>query len=181
LRIQSKSAMYSPPEGNTATVSDCPNSAAVAGPPSPEYPDVPSPATVQVQPLGFGLGQFAVEGQCLGPDDQVVREHHDVQPHLVERKLLKRELGQAGVLVIADAVLDVRGLAMAAFDDRDVLIGLVGEDRLEAVAVVVGERHLRSGVRTPTAHDQPEPLGPGRQINRVGDLTDLPLSRAEPS
>jgi hypothetical protein len=36
-----------------------------------------------------------------------VREHHDLQPHLVERELLERELGKAGVLVVADAILDV--------------------------------------------------------------------------
>ena len=28
----------------------------------------------------------------MGPDDQVVREHHDLQPHLVERERLEREL-----------------------------------------------------------------------------------------
>src|SRR5207237_2622362 len=58
-------------------------------------------------------------------------------------------------------------------DDGDVLVGLVGEDRLEAVAVVIGERQLRAGVRTLTPHDQPAALGPGGQIDHVGDLTDL--------
>jgi hypothetical protein len=74
-----------------------------------------------------------------------VRKHHDLQPHLVKRDLLERELGQAGVLVVADPILDVRVLAVAALRDGDVLIGLVGEDRLEAVAVVVGERQLAPG------------------------------------
>ena len=73
------------------------------------------------QPLGLGLGELAVEQQRLGPDDQVVREQHDLQPHLVERERLERELRQAGVLVVADAVLDVGVLAVAALDDRDVL------------------------------------------------------------
>ena len=107
------------------------------------------------QPLGLGFGELAVEQQRLGPDDQVVREQHDLKPHLVERERLERELRQAGVLVVADAVLDVRVLAVAALDDGDVLVGLVGEDRLEAVAVVVGERQLRAGVRALAAHDQP--------------------------
>ena len=77
----------------------------------------PRAAAVECQPagdvhepvakaLGLGFGKLAVEQQCLGPDDQVVREHHDLQPHFVERKLLERELGQAGVFVVADAVLD---------------------------------------------------------------------------
>ncbi len=36
---------------------------------------------------------------------------------------------------------------MAALDRGDVLVWLVSEDRLEAVAVVVCERELRAGVR----------------------------------
>jgi hypothetical protein len=35
---------------------------------------------------------------------------------------------------------------------------LVGEDRLEAIAVVIGEGQLRSGVRTLTPRDQPAAL-----------------------
>ena len=73
--------------------------------------------------LRLGRRQFAVERERLGPDDQVVREQHDLQPHLVELKFLERELGQAGVLVVADAVLDVGVLAVAALNDRDVVSG----------------------------------------------------------
>ena len=61
----------------------------------------------------------------MGPDDQVVGEHHDLQPYLVERELFERELGQAGVLIVADAILDVRVLAVASLDRRDVGVGLV--------------------------------------------------------
>ncbi len=127
----------------------------------------------EAQPLGLGVGELAVEQQRLGPDEQVVREHDDLQPHLVERERLKRELRQAGVLVVADAVFDVRALAVAALDDRDLLVGLVGEDRLEAVAVVVGEAQLRAGVRALAADDQPRARGPGAQLDAVGDLGDL--------
>ena len=38
---------------------------------------------------------------------------------------------------------------------------------------MIGERQLRAGVRTLTPHDQPAALGPGGQIDHVGDLTDL--------
>src|SRR4051812_19636889 len=82
------------------------------------------------QPFGLGLGELAVEQQRLGPDDQIVREQHDLQPQLVERERLERELRQARVLVVADAVLDLGALAVAALDDRGVLVGLVGEDSL---------------------------------------------------
>src|ERR1035437_8778416 len=125
------------------------------------------------QPLGLGFRELAVKAERLGPDDQVVREHHDLQPHFVERERFERELGQASVLVVADPVLDVRVLAVTALQHRDVRVGLVGEDRLEAVAVMVGERQLRAGVRTLAPDDQPGPLRPAGQIDRVGDLTDL--------
>ncbi len=59
---------------------------------------------------------------------------------------------------------------MAALDDRDVLVGLVGEDRLEAVAVTIGERQLRAGVRALAPDDQSGPLRPSGQIDLVGDL-----------
>jgi hypothetical protein len=105
------------------------------------------------QSLGLGLGELPGKQQGLGPDDQVVRERHDLQPHLVVRERSERELRQAGVLVVADAVLDVRVLAVATLDLGDVLVGLVGKDRLETVPVVVGERQLRAGVRTLAPHD----------------------------
>jgi hypothetical protein len=68
----------------------------------------------------------------------------------------ERDLREAGVLVVADAVLDVGVLAVAALDDRCVVVVvvvLVGEDRLEAVAVMVGEGELRAGVRALASHD----------------------------
>jgi hypothetical protein len=42
---------------------------------------------------------------------------------------------------------------VTALEHGDVLVGLVGEDRLEAVAVVVGEAQLRAGVRALAADD----------------------------
>src|SRR4051812_32408826 len=122
------------------------------------------------QPFGLGLGELAVEQQRLGPDDQIVREQHDLQPQLVERERLERELRKARVLVVADAVLDMGALAVAALDDRGVLVGLVGEDRLEAEAVVVGEGKLRAGVRALAPNDHARALRPGAQLDAVGDL-----------
>ena len=72
---------------------------------------------------------------------------------VVEREFLERELGQSGVLVVADTILDVGVLAVAALDDRDVGVGLVSEDRLEAAAVVAGEgttAHPGAGARART-------------------------------
>ena len=73
-------------------------------------------------------------------------EVHDLEPHLVVFEVAEREVAQAGVFVVADVVLDASAAAVVAleFGDR---AGLVGEDRLEAVPVVVGEGQLRAGVR----------------------------------
>src|ERR1019366_7250026 len=68
----------------------------------------------------FGFGELAVKAEGLGPDDQVVREHHDLKPHLVQREVFERELLKAGVFVVADPVLDAGALAVTAFEDGDV-------------------------------------------------------------
>jgi hypothetical protein len=81
------------------------------------------------QAFRFGLGELAVKTEGLGPDDQVVREYHDLDPYLVECERLEREFLKAGVLIVADAVLDAGALAVAALEDRDVRVGLVGQDR----------------------------------------------------
>jgi hypothetical protein len=78
----------------------------------------------------------------------------------------------AGVLVVADVVLDVRAGAVTALEPGG-LAGLVGEDRLKAVSVVVGEGELRAGVCALAAHDHPRALGPARQVQCRGDLDHL--------
>jgi hypothetical protein len=47
------------------------------------------------QRLGFGFGELTVEAERLGPEEQVVREGDDLQPHLVHRIVLEWELAQA--------------------------------------------------------------------------------------
>src|ERR1019366_9447855 len=86
-------------------------------------------------------------GRALGSRRSDRGEPHDLQPHLVYGELFERELPKAGVFVVADPVLDPGVLAVAALEHGDVLVGLVGEVRLEAVAVVVGKRQLRAGGR----------------------------------
>jgi len=69
---------------------------------------------------------------------------------------------------------DARASAVIALDHGD-LAGLVGEDRLEAVTVVIGERELRARVRALAAHEHARPLWPAGQVEAVGDLCDLPV------
>ena len=51
--------------------------------------------------------------------------------------------------------------------------GLVGDERLEPVAVDVGERQLGAGVGDLASHDHPSPGRPAFQVDQVGDLGDL--------
>jgi hypothetical protein len=110
----------------------------------------------------------------LGPGDQVVREVHDLQPHLVVLELSEREVSESGVLVVADLVLGTGAGAVVTFDLGD-LAGVVGQDRLEAVPVGVGERELRPGMRALLADDHPAPRRPRVQVEVVGDLAHLPV------
>ena len=93
---------------------------------------------------------------------------------LVVFEVAKREVRKAGLLVVADVVLDACAGAVAALQQRDVRVGLVGQDRLEAVAVMVGERQLRAGMRALTANDHSRPLGPVGEV-QAGEFADLPV------
>src|SRR5680860_1904249 len=80
--------------------------------------------------------------------DRVVSDADQLQPDGVESELAEGKLRQAGVLVVADLVLDPCPGPMATLDQRDVGPGLVGEDRLKAVAVCIGERELGAWMGT---------------------------------
>ena len=55
MRLLARSEMYRFPEASTARPFGVFNDADVAGPPSPEKPWVPLPATVEIIPLGDTL------------------------------------------------------------------------------------------------------------------------------
>jgi hypothetical protein len=95
--------------------------------------------------LGLAARELAVETERLGVEQEV--EQHKLQPDGVGREVAEREVLQAAVLGGANAVLDPGALAVTVLQRGDVVVGLVGEDGLEAVAVGVGERELRAGMR----------------------------------
>jgi hypothetical protein len=77
------------------------------------------------------------------------------------------------VVVVGDAALDVDLLAAAALDDRDAGVGLIGEDCLEAAAVVVGERKLGAGgaaARAARSAATPRPTRTDRRLRCLRDL-----------
>ena len=59
---------------------------------------------------------------------------------------------------------------MEPLQGGDVGIGLVGQDRLETVPVVVGEGELRAGVRMLAADDHARTVGPTGQVEVFGEL-----------
>jgi hypothetical protein len=70
-------------------------------------------------------------------------------------------------------VLEAGAPAVAGLQDGDVVLGLAGEDALEAGPVVVCEGELRAELRALAPDDLPGPFGPGAQVDEVGDLGDL--------
>jgi hypothetical protein len=55
----------------------------------------------------------------------------------------------------------------------NVRVGLVGQEHLEAVAVVVGKAQLRAGVGVLTAAQHPSPVRPAVQVDPAGQLAHL--------
>ena len=107
------------------------------------------------QGLGLGHGQGAVQQQRLGPDGEVLGGQDQLEPDGVAAPPVEGEVGQAGGLGGADAVLDPGALAVPQLQPGQVRVGLVGEEDLEAVPVVVAEAQLGAGVGVLAAADRP--------------------------
>ncbi len=100
-------------------------------------------------------------------------DEHEGQPDAVVLEATEGQARKTRVPVVADLVLDSRAGAVAALDRGDVGIGLVGEDGLEAMAVVVGERQLSARVGALATDDHPRTRRPTVEVEAVGDLCDL--------
>jgi len=125
------------------------------------------------QAFGFAARKLAVEAQGLGVEDEVLIDQHEFEPYGVGVEVAEGEVVQAAVLGGADAVFDAGALAVAALQDGGVLVGLVGEDGLEAIAVGVGERELGAGVRALAADEDAAAVRPSREVQAVGEFGDL--------
>jgi hypothetical protein len=97
-----------------------------------------------------------------------------LEPHGIERELAEREVLKPGLFRAADPVLGIPTSAMQPLD-LDHVAGEVGERRLEAVPVGVGELQLRAGVWALAADNHSRPVRPRREIQPLdmGDLGDL--------
>src|SRR5437870_3740612 len=70
------------------------------------------------QALGLGVGEFAGQQQPLGPGDQVVSETDELEPDTVVLEVAKRQVPEAGVLVVADVVFDPRATSFSSSGRR---------------------------------------------------------------
>jgi hypothetical protein len=89
--------------------------------------------------LGSAFEERALEQQRLGPGEQVVRHLHELEPHLVVLEVFERELLTA-VSLSSRIWFSTRARSRWR-RSRTAMSGSVsvGEEALEAVAVVVGE------------------------------------------
>jgi len=133
------------------------------------------------QALGFAARELAVQREGLGIEEEFLGDEDELEPHGVGDKVAEGQVLKAAVLGGADAVLDAGAGAMETFQGGDVLAVLVGKDRLEAVAVVVGEGELRAGVwrsrRTITRVSGGQAVRSSRSVISA----TCPLSRGRPS
>src|SRR3974390_2417923 len=91
------------------------------------------------QPFWFREREFAFEHEQPQPGEQVLGEQRQLEPGLVGFEGVERQPAEAELLRFLDPVLDARVQAMAGLEPCDVLVGLVGEEALVAMPVMVGE------------------------------------------
>jgi hypothetical protein len=127
----------------------------------------------------LGDGQLAVQQQRLRPAGEVLGGKDELQPDLVAAPAVEREVGQAGGVGGADAVLHPGALAVAQLQPSKVRVGLVGEEDLEAVAIVVGEAQLGAGWAS--RGGRPPACPPARWAGRPGRSARPPPRRGGPA
>jgi hypothetical protein len=77
------------------------------------------------QPFRFRAGELSFETEQSHPAEQLLRDQRELEPGLVVLKRVVREVSHAGVLAVADAVLDSGALAVAHLQPGDIDVGLV--------------------------------------------------------
>jgi hypothetical protein len=126
----------------------------------------------------FAAGQFAVHAERLGPGEQVGGGQRQFEPHLGFVVAAAGQVAQSCCFAAADAVLDAGVGAVPHFQVGQLPGAGVGEERGEAVPVNIGESHLRAGVGSFAAHDDPRPGRPFAQLEQAAEFGDpRPVTR----
>ena len=79
-------------------------------------------------PFRLGDGELAFEAEQPDPAEQVLGDQRELQPGLVVRERVVGQVAHAGVLAVADAVLDPGALTVAHLQAGDINVGLVGDE-----------------------------------------------------
>jgi hypothetical protein len=133
------------------------------------------------QALGLAAGEYTIEQQTLCPGEEVVRDADEHQLDAVVLEVAERQVPEAGVLVVADLRFGGRALALAALEDLNVGAGLVGQDRLEAMAVVAVNESCAPGCARSRRMITRDPVGHVVRSRDVVISAICPFSRGVPS
>ena len=128
----------------------------------------------------LAAAKLTVQQQGLCPGDRVLADQDQLQPCLVGGEVAEGEVAQPGVFGRSDAVFDAGAVAVAQLEGGDVCVWLVGDEDLEAVAVVVGEGELGAGVGPLAAADHACRLGPAGRGRVERELHTQAPSRTSP-
>jgi hypothetical protein len=90
---------------------------------------------------------------------------------------VERQVPQAGVLRITDAVLATRSSPVPELQVGEPAAAGVGDEHGESMPVQIGEPQLRAGMRALPADDYPHPLRPAGQVQHSGEFGDPRTSR----
>ena len=127
------------------------------------------------QALGLGLLQSALEAQGRGihASRSVAISTKASQASLMA-KLAEGRFLEPGVLGVADTPLAAPPAPIESFEEGHVVLGVVGDEELLAVAVDVAEGELCAWVGLFPPHHHAGALGPQSKIHQVGDLGHHP-------
>jgi len=120
--------------------------------------DDPSGDREQTEPQTLGFpepGGQVVPGEGLGPDDQLRSEAADLEPDLVLVERLQRQVRDAGVFEVADAVLAAGAEPVLNLQFGQPATFGVGGEHGYPPPVVIGDPQLGAGVGSFLAGDDP--------------------------
>lgn len=171
-----------PPEGGEQRLCPRPAPRQVQGqaPPGAREPpgDVQQPLA---QPLRLRPRELALEAERRRVGEQVLGHEHELEPDRVRLELAEGQVREAALARAADRVLDARVRAVAGLERGYVASVLVGDQALEAVALVIGEGELRAGCGRSRRQISRVPAGhSGNETTSVSSATQAP-SRSSPS
>src|SRR5262245_780648 len=83
------------------------------------------------QSLRLGERELALEDEQAQPGEQVLGEQRELKPAAVRLKRLERQAPEPELLRFLDPVFDPCVQAVAALQLRDLVCGLVGDERSE--------------------------------------------------